>query len=90
MCYNSFHSLLCSCSCQQIKLHFFTAHGDEWHEASVYIGLTVDRINIRAFAGDGDLGNIAIDDVTLTAGSCTPSAGERNSTGNNNYGMQCK
>ena len=50
----------------------FAAQGDEWLEANVPIDSTVTRIVMNIYEGDGDLSNIAIDDVTLEIGSCSP------------------
>ena len=52
------------------NFNFFVDQGDEWHEANAYLRNEPMTISIRAtVTGDGDLGNIAIDDVTIQ--SCT-------------------
>ena len=41
-----------------------------WHEANVYLDSTMTSFEIQGYVGPGDLGYIAIDDITLERGAC--------------------
>ena len=54
-----------------VVLLLFTAQGSEWQQAGLDVPIEeVDEIYITATVGDGDNGNIAIDDIELLYGLC--------------------
>ena len=53
----------------------FSAQGQEWVQAELDVSIDMeDAIYITATVGDGDNGNIAVDDIELLYGTCAENA----------------